>query len=244
MDETTEIETIGDLTLTITRPKSRLAELSGRVRDILGRDLPDDVAAFYERSDGLHYVATRRGERIGFEASISGLEEAFGGFRPHRQYRSRRDYEKDLEEGDIYTQPFCEEIWSDGFEVESKRDLDRLNALKRSKLVVSIPGDSAWLTIDYADPNGSPYRIGLAEDGYDLFPLDLSFSDLVAHFQRFGAARWYFAFAGKKAERTKNLDFAAEVARSLADYTAEFPTEVTALIQRAKGPRRAQRQPK
>ncbi|MDI3289847.1 hypothetical protein [Polyangium sp. 15x6] len=237
MDETTEIETMGDVTITLRRPRSRLAELAGRVREVLGKDLPDDVAAFYERSDGLVFRATRGGVPLGEEASICGLEAAFAGFRPHRQYRSMRDHENDVETGDLYAQPFCEELWSDGFEVESRRDLDRLNTLKRSKLLVSVPGESVWLTIDHFDPKGAPYRIGIAEDGCDLFPLDLSFSDFVAYFRRFGAARWYLAFAGKKAEKAKNIDFGAEIERSLEGHAAAFPAEVAALIQRVD-PRR------
>ena len=238
MDETTEIEAAGDVTITLRRPKSRLAELAGRVREVLGKDLPDDVAAFYERSDGLAFRATRGGVTLGEEASICGLEAAFAGFRPHRQYRRRKDYENDVETGDLYDQPFCEELWSDGFEVESKRDLDRLNTLKRSKLLVSIPGASAWLAIDYFDPKGAPYRIGLAQDGCERFPLDLSFSDFVASFCRFGGACWYLAFAGKKAEKAMNIDFAAEIERSLADYAGAFPAEVAALLQRVDRRRR------
>ncbi|TKC97199.1 hypothetical protein [Polyangium fumosum] len=238
MGETTESKTVGDVTITILRPKSRLAELAGRVRVVLGKDLPDDVAAFYERSDGLTFRATRGGVPLGEEASICGLEAAFAGFRPHRQYRRRSDYENDVEAGDLYDQPFCEELWSDGFEVASKRDLDRLNTLKRSKLLVSVPGASAWLTIDPFDPKGAPYRIGLAQDGCELFPLDLLFSDFVAWFCRFGAAPWYLAFAGKKAEKAMNIDFAAEIERSLAAYAGAFPAEVAALLQRVDRRRR------
>jgi len=240
VDETIETQMFGDITITLRRPKSKLAALAGRIREVLGKDLPDEVAAFYERSDGLHYQATRGGTLIGWglEASISGLEESFANFRLHRQYRTMRDYENDCETGDIYDQPFCEQLWSDAFDVETKGDLTRLNALKRSKQLVSIPGDSTWLTIDYFDPKRSPYQIGIAEDGCDLSPLDLSFSDFVAHFQRFGAARWYFAFAGRKAERKKNVKFAAEVERNLEGYVTIFPEEVADLIKRAKGSRR------
>ncbi|MDI1449060.1 hypothetical protein [Polyangium sp. 6x1] len=234
MDETIEIEAVGDVTITLRRPKSRLAELASRIREVLGKDLPDDVAAFYERSDGLAFRATRGGVLLGEEASICGLEAAFAGFRPHRQYRSRRDYENDVEMGDLYDQPFCEELWSDGFDVESRRDLDRLNALKRSKLLVSVPGASTWLTIDYFDPKGAPYRIGLAQDGCELYPLDLSFSDFVAWFRRFGVTPWYLAFAGKKAEKAMNIDVSAELRTSLADHAAAFPAEVAALRKRVE----------
>lgn len=235
MNESIETTTIADLTLTLRRPRSRLAELSSKIRDVLGHDLPDEVAAFYAEGDGLHYQATRAGEVIGWEATILGLEAMFAGLRPHRQYRSIKAYEKDIEEGDIYDQPFCEETWSDGFDVTSKSDLARLNALKRSKVLVSVPGESVWLTIDFSDPQASPYRIGLAQDGCELYPLDLSFTDFVANFRRFGVSRFYLAFAGKTAEDAMNIDFGAEVERSLAGHAHAFPEEVAALVRRARG---------
>lgn len=233
MDDILETSTVGDLTLTLRRPRSRLAEFSSRIRDVLGHDLPDEVAAFYAEGDGLHYRATRAGALVGCEASILGLEDAFAGFRPHRQYRSIKAHEKDIEEGDIYDQPFCEQTWSDGFDVTTRSDLVLLNALKRSKVLVSVPGESVWLTIDFADPGVSPYRLGLAQDGCELYPLDLPFAEFVAHFRRFGVARFYLAFAGKQAEEAMNIDFGAEVERSLADYARAFPEDVATLVRRA-----------
>jgi len=227
-------KTLADLTLTLHRPKSRLAELAPRIHDVLGHDLPPDVAAFYAEGDGLDYEATRAGASLGCEASIFGLEDLFAGFRRHRQYKTVRAFEKDAEEGALYALPFCEQTWSDSFEVSTKGDLARLNALVRSKVVVSIPGESAWITIDFADPKASPYRLGLAQDGCDLFPLDLTFPDFVAHFRRFGAARFYLAFVDRKAEEAMNIDCGAEVERSLAGHAAAFPDEVAALVKRAK----------
>lgn len=237
MNETTETTTFGEITIVMTRPPSKLAALSAKVREILGRDLPDEIAAFYARGDGMHIRATRGDQVLPGEASICGLEEAFDEFRPHVQYRSRKAHEKDIDEGDIYAQAFCEQIWSDSFDVETKRDLDRLNALKRSKLIVSVPGESVWLTIDYFDPEGAPYRIGVAHDGCELYPLDLSFLDFVAHFQRFGAAHWYYAFAGKKAAKAMNVDLGENVELSLAPFAQAMPTEVDALVRRARGKR-------
>lgn len=234
MSETLENETVGDLTITIRRPASRLDELRGRVREVLGRDLPDEVAAFYAQGDGMHYQAVRNGEVVGYEASICGLEEAFAGFRPHKQFKTRKAYEREQEDGGIFSLPFCEELWSDAFEVESKRDLDRLNALMRSKVLISVPGESAWIAIDFFDPKGGPYRIALAEDGQDFFPLELSFAELVSHFRRFGVAHWYFAFAGKKAEQAMNIDFAEAVTTGLEGYASVWPDEVSHLVRRAK----------
>lgn len=230
-----ETTTFGDITIEITRPPSKLHEFAGKIREILGRDLPDEVAAFYAQGDGITFRATRGGKTFCDEALLCGLEEAFDAFRPHVQYRSRKAYEKDIDEGDIYSQAFCEQIWSDGFDVETKRDLDRLNTLKRSKLLVSIPGESVWLTIDYFDPQGAPYRIGVAQDGCELYPLDLSFTDFVTHFQRFGARHWYYAFAGKKAAKAMNVDLGENVEQSLADFAQAMPIEVQTLVRRAKG---------
>ncbi len=235
MSETTETKTFGDITVVITRPASKLGEFAEKVRAILGRDLPEEIAAFYAQGDGMHVRVTRGNDELWGEASICGIEEAFDQFRPHVQYRSRKAHEKDIDEGDIYSQAFCEQIWSDSFDVETKRDLDRLNALKRAKLLVSVPGESVWLTIDYFDPQGAPYRIGVAHDGCELYPLDVSFTDFVEHFQRFGARHWYYAFAGKKAAKAMNVDLGEDVERSLAEFASAMPVEVEALVRRAKG---------
>lgn len=232
----TETRTTGSITVTLDRPPSALARHRERILEVLGRDLPDDLAAFYAEGDGLRYRATGPGgEVIGDEAEIYGLERAFAGFRPHQQARSIEAF---YEDDEMSGQPFYEELWSEDFELDSRRDLDRLNALKRSKVLVSVPGESAWLTVDLLDPKRAPYQLGLAEDARELHPLELSFAEFVAHFSRFGASRWYLAFAGKKAEAAMNIDFGAELERSLAPFASAWPEEVEALLARVRPARR------
>ena len=227
-----EVSRSNGITITVRRPPSALAEHAAAIREALGRDLPSDLAAFYADGDGLRYEATGPdGETIGDEAEIYCLQEAFAGFRAHRPLPSIEAFGEDDEMCD---QPFYEELWSEEFPLDSEEDLDRLNTLRRSKVLVSIPGESAWLTIDLLDPD-APYRIGLAQDGCDLHPLDLSFPDFVANFRRFGAARWYLAFAGRAAEEAMNIDFASTLATSLAPFAKAWPDEVAALVARVEG---------
>jgi hypothetical protein len=228
--------TTGGITVALGRPPSKLAKHRDRIRALLGRDLPDELVAFYAEGDGLRYRATGPdGELVGDACEILGLERVFAKFRPHRPVRSIEAFEEDDEMSD---QPFYEELWNEEFELESRRDLDRLNALKRSKVLVSIPGESAWLTVDLLDPKHAPYRLGLAEDARELHPLELSFADFVACFSRFGVSRWYLAFAGKKAEAAMNIDFAAELEKSLAPFSSAWPEEVDALVARVRPTRR------
>lgn len=235
MDGRVETRLVGDITVTLRRPESRLAELGGRVREVLGVDLPDEIAAFYRAGDGLHYSASRGGADLGLDASICGLEDAFAGFQAHRVYKSAAAYEKDLDEGNASEGPFYEELWGDDFDLSERGALARLNVLRRSKLLVSVPGASHWLTIDYLDPKRQPYGLGLAADGCDYYPLDLGFSDFVAHFERFGATGWYFAFVGKKGGEQMNIDLAEAVARALEIFSPGAPDEVASLVQHAKG---------
>jgi len=235
----TETRTTGSITVTLERPASVLARYRGRIVEVLGKDLPDELAAFYAEGDGLRYRATGPGgELVGDEAVIYGLEQAFAGFRAHQRVRSIDAFYEDEALSD---QPFYEELWNEDFELDSRRDLDRLNALKRSKVLVSIPGESAWLTVDLLDPKRTPYQLGLAEDARELYPLELSFSEFVGHFSRFGASRWYLAFAGKKAEAAMNIDFAVEVERSLAPFASAWPEEVEGLLARVRPARRKRR---
>jgi hypothetical protein len=62
------------------------------------------------------------------------------------------------------------------------------------------------------------YGLNLLQDARDLYPLDLSLSDFVRYFSQFGAARWYYAFLGKKAFASMNVDGPSELAASLAFF--------------------------
>src|SRR5262245_32870961 len=114
-----ETRTTGGITVTLGRPASTLARHAGRIRELLGRDLPDELAAFYAEGDGLRYrVAGPEGELRGHEAEILGLEQAFAKFRPHQRVRSIDAF---YEDDEMSGQPFYEELWNEEFELDSRR---------------------------------------------------------------------------------------------------------------------------
>lgn len=235
----TLVETLqaGALHITLTRPASALSKLEAPIHRLLGKELPPEVRAVYERADGLHYRCKDAGEGpSGYDATLVGLEGMFGGlskgnFRAHKPLKSIDAFEDDVMAG----QPFYEEFWSEEFELESKKDLQRLNVLKRQKLLVSLPGESAYLSIDLFDEKRE-YGLNLLEDARDIFPLDLSLPDFVQYFSKFGAARWYYAFLGKKAFADKNVDGPRELAASLAFFEERgaFIDDIHALRARMK----------
>lgn len=228
---------VGSLHITLTRPASALSKLEKAIHGLLGKDLPAEVRAFYERADGLQYRCGAAGEAsAGYDATLVGLDGMFGGlrkgkFRAHKQLKSIAAFEDDVMPG----QPFYEEFWSEEIELESKKDLQRLNVLKRQKLLVSIPGESAYLAIDLFDEKRE-YGLNLLEDARDIYPLDLSLSDFVRYFSQFGAARWYYAFLGKKAFAEKNVDGPSELAASLAFFEEHgaYVDDIRALRARMK----------
>lgn len=215
--------------ITLEYPLSKLAKHEAKITKLLGRPLPDDIRAFYAEHDGVRYACgAEENTLVGLEAMFGGVVK--GGFRPHVPVKTM-----DAEEIASPDEPFYEELFDEGFDLESKKDLARLNALKRQKMLVSIAGESAYLTIDFFDPKDD-YRIHFAKDACDLFPLDLRFPELVEQFTRFGAARWYFAYLDKKAGKEMNVDLRAEIEASLAPYreSGAYTSEIAALLARPR----------
>ncbi len=228
----------GALRITLKRPASTLSKLEEPIHQLLGKPLPAEVQAVYEHADGLEYhCEAAAGKPSGYDATLVGLKGMFGGlhkgkFRAHKPLKSIDAFEDDEMPG----QPFYEEFWSEDFELESRKDLTRLNVLKRQKLLVSLPGESAYIGIDFFDEK-KEYSLNLLQDARELYPLDLSLPDFVRYFSQFGAARWYFAFLGKKAFASMNVDGPSELAASLAFFEGPgaYVDDVHALRARMKG---------
>lgn len=219
---------VGSARITLRYPASEVSKHEAKITEVLGRPLPDDVRAFYAEHDGVHYACGHE------ENTLVGLEEMFGGvvsggFRRHSAVKSM-----DADEIASPDEPFYEAFFSEEFSIESKKDLARLNALKRQKLLVSVAGESAYLTIDFFDPK-KDYAIHLAKDACDLFRLNLRFPEFVEQFTRFGATRWYLAYLDKKAGDEMNIDLRAEIEASLAPFRERdaFGGEIDALLSRA-----------
>ncbi len=201
------------------------------------RPLPVDVAAFYAKSDGMTYAASRGGVSLGLDETLCGLEAMFDGFKKHKQLKNEEAF-YDLE-GYRYDAPFCGTIWSEDFGIEEKGDLTRYNTMLRSKLLVSVNGQSVALVIDLSPKPkkgvAKDYEILLVCDGNDVIPLDLDFPSFVWHFERFGATGWFWAFIGEKGGETLNIDPAQSVESGMAVFAPDFGKEIEALVARARG---------
>jgi hypothetical protein len=218
---------VGSARITLSYPPSTLSEHEAKITEVIGRRLPDDVRALYKEHDGIRYACGHE------ENTLVGLADMFGGvvsggFRRHTPVKTM-----DAEEIASPDEPFYEALFSEEFSIESKKDLARLNALKRQKMLVSVAGESAYLTIDFFDPK-QDYALHLAKDACDLFRLDLRFPEFVEQFTRFGATRWYFAYLDKEAAEEMNVDLRAELEASLAPFREHgaFAREITELLAR------------
>lgn len=236
-EPTVEIEERGPVRIARTLRPSRLARHRAAIEAVLGGPLPDDVAAFYARCDGLDYVAERDGASLGYDETLLGLEAMFDGFKPHRQFRTVAAFEKYADDlGDL---PHWGDFWSDDFEVYERDELRHFNALVRSKQLVRIAGRSEALILDFAPaaPKGRPappYQVALAHRGHEYFPLDVGFPEFVSLFERFGAAGWYLAYLSPAALVALNIDPVGTVEEGLAPFAAAWPDDVERIVARAR----------
>jgi hypothetical protein len=227
-----ERQVVGTTTLLLDRPPSTLALHREALEKGLRRPLPAAFADFYGRSDGLSYEALQNGTSRGIGETLCGLEAAFGTFERAPQFRTVAA----AEEASLFSLPHANVIFSEDYDIYERGSLARLNALVRSKLLVSLNGQSAALVIDFAPQKGD-YQLAYAYCGDTFFPLDLRFEDFVYYFERFGGTNWFFAFLTKKAEAEMNIDFVLELERSLAPFQDDFSSDVGALLKRAKARR-------
>lgn len=233
-----ETESYGTLTVVRERPASTLAKHTATIEKLIKKPLPADVAAFYAKSDGLTYAASRGGVSLGLDETLCGLEAMFDGFKKHKQLKNEEAF--DDFSGDMYDAPFCGTIWSEDFGMEEKGDLARFNTMLRSKLLVSVAGQPDALVVDFAPKPkkgvAKEYEILLVHEGNDVIPLDLDFPSFVWHFERFGATGWFWAFIGKKGGETLNIDPAQSVESGMAVFAPDFGKEIEALVARARRP--------
>lgn len=234
-----DTEKHGTLVLQRTRPASTLATHLADIKNVLGKALPKDVAAFYEKCDGVSYAATNAGTSLGLDETLRGLVELFDDFKPHREFRTAAAYEKASDNAELGELPFWGDTWSEDFELSQRGDLQHLNALVRSKQLVRIAGQSAALVIDFSPPasKGSkpkPYQLALAERGHRHYPLDLTFATFVEMFERFGATSWHLAYLTPAAIKDWNIDPVPTVEAGLAPFAKAFPKQVASLIARAQ----------
>lgn len=212
----------------IARPASTLEENLDNIRAVLGRDLPEAVAAFYAESDGMTVKVVREGVELpDYEGVVASLEDAFDGWKTHGQAADSAEFTDAS-----YDEAFCEITWSPDADVDEPEALAQMNAIRRSKLLMSIPGAPEFLVIDHTGSDGVA-KIGWAYEGSEFHPLDLEFGEFLRLVQLFGAARWYWAFLPAQVDHRK------EVQNALKDFVGTYPDEVAALVRRA-GPQRSQ----
>lgn len=211
----------------VRRPKSVLSKVEPSIAKALLGGLPRAVKAFYEKNDGVVVTLEIEGEKE--HATIEGLLEMFGhSFMPPSTLRTDSDAEAAIEEG-----AFQGVFYTSELELRGKSGRARLEILLRLKLVMSLPGESAAIGIDFYDEPKNP-ALYYVRDASEAWPLALGFDELVAHVEHFGARRWYYAFLDTRAERAMNVDLATELEASLAPFDAEEVAALRARLPRAK----------
>lgn len=202
---------------------SRLEELAPQISEILGADLPEHFAAFYGECDGLKVQVEVDGQvSMDWTAEVVSLDEAFDGFKPHGQSEDVEGYAPSSDE------PFYETIWSPDVEVEDEESLARINSLRRSKLVLSVPGAPEWIVVDFAPPQGE-YQLSWVYEGSELHPLALDLPRFLRWVRVFGAARWYWAFLPADHPQADP----DTVRHALAAFADSVPAEIEALLAEA-----------
>ena len=202
---------------------SKLEELTPRISEVLGSDLPAHFAAFYGEGDGMTVRVEIDGKvTMDWTAEVATLDDAFDGFKPHGQSEDVEGYDPSSEE------PFYETIWSPDADVDDEESLTRMNSLRRSKLVMSVPGAPEWIVVDFAPPHGE-YQLGWVYEGSELHPLALDLPQFLRWFRVFGAARWYWAFLPRGLSQAEP----DAVRQALALFEESAPAQLEALLEEA-----------
>ncbi|UQA60532.1 WD40 repeat domain-containing protein [Polyangium aurulentum] len=210
-------------------PPSKLAKLKKAITSILPGGLPEDVARFYGKSDGLKlFHGTEKFVLVGLTEMFGGIQK--GAFQKHVVVKKA-----DLDELEWSMLPFYEQFFNEYGDVTDKKSLDQLNLRMRLKLLASVEGESTELAIDYFDEKPTLYLVDHADAAYPL--KGLGFDELVQWFSKFGTRRWYYAFLDKKAEASLNIDLRAELERSLEDFPREEWAPLLARFPKKKEPR-------
>ena len=211
------------VTTSSTRSPSKLEEFAPQIVEVLGTDLPDHFAAFYGDGDGLTVQVEIDGKvSMDWTAEVASLDEAFDGFKPHAQSEDVDEYSPSIDE------PFYETIWSPDADVDDEESLARMNTLRRSKLVLSVPGAPEWIVVDFAPPAGE-YQLSWVYEGSELHPLALDLPGFLRWFRVFGAARWYWAFLPADLSQADP----DTVRNALAAFADSMPAELDALMAEA-----------
>ena len=228
---------LGLATIHHERPASCLAVHAAAVERALKRPFPDPFARFFQLGDGLRVRVTGADGGALVEEEIVGLERMFAGFTKHRQLKNEDAFEE-FSGGDIYSAPFCGEIWSEDFTLEERGDLARFNTMLRAKLLVSVAGRSEALAVDFYPKarNGekAEYQLLWVYEGNDCFVLDLDFDQFVDHFAHLGVQGWPMAYLPKGAAKKLNIDLAVAVEDALAPFAVDQAERVAGLLARVR----------
>lgn len=188
----------------ITKNKTTLAKHSAKIRAILGRDLPNDILKFYESCDGFKHQMCENGLAIReYDYSeVVTLEKMFDGFKQHNLMSESLKIDDSFEEIEGYLNgegdaPFYETFFNEYMDVETKKDLKRVNKIMRQKLLSDCSGSSSAITIDFFE-EGKDYQINYLNYCEDVFPINITFDQFIYYFERFGNNGWYYSFIDKK----------------------------------------------
>jgi hypothetical protein len=210
--------------VTVSATPSTLDESMAQVTTVLGREFPDDFAALYRECDGFMVNVEIDGKTShDWSAAIASLSEAFDDWKLHQQSSDVDDYNPSFDE------PFCETIWSPDAEVDDDESLARMNQLRRSKLLLSVPGAPEWIVVDFTPEDGD-YQLLWVYEGSETQPLALDLPAFLRWVRVFGAARWYWAFL----PRDHSMGDFATTREALAAFAPFAAAELEALANAAE----------
>lgn len=190
-----------------------------KIESIISKEFPKELNDFYSFCDGLEFLYKKDGNSY---EKIPSLSEMFDDYKIHSQDITIED----IENGNVYDEPFFEFLWDENTIDKEIYDLavleGRMNfeIIRRQKLLCLINGTGHSLTIDFYDKN-KDYQIYFQYEGnLNLYPLSLSITKFYLIILQIGfTGFWISEFMSIESKEELNLhtDF-NEIKKEYPDF--------------------------
>lgn len=180
--------------------ESELMQNYNKVKNALGKKLPEDFSQFYNETNGLKIKAID--EAFFMEESIASIEEMFDRFQLNSELNVNNigDWETLLEES--HPSIIAEVELMDDIDINTKEGMSYFNFFKRLKLLSSINGCPQNIVVDFFDTN-CDYRIYF-QYYMDLWLLNIDLPQFIKIFKEIGFTGFWFTSFMRPEDQVKS----------------------------------------
>ena len=156
-----------------------------KAEETLGYSLPTEFKDFYLHTNGLRFFYWNQSQSLYVNMKVFPIQRVFGGWKKKKDgtlgLKTNNDWSIDIFNGTLWFDHYINLMKSNEFEL-----------IKRLKVLESIEGLSAWITIDFV-PN-EKYQLYLVYKT-DIIPINITFEQYVNYSLQFcGLPNWWALF--------------------------------------------------